>query len=68
MTPAKEFRVTEDRRVFIDGLEIPGVLGFEIRIRAARDPEVVIRAATTKIRIDGYTDLYSETPDERESF
>lgn len=68
MPKAKEFRVTEDRRVFLDDIEIPGVLGFEIRVYAARDPVVVLRAAATKIRIDGYTDLYSETPDERESF
>ena len=53
------FKVTKDRRVFLDDMEITRVLGFSIVITAANDPEVVIRIAVDNVDIDGYTDAFT---------
>lgn len=56
----KEFRVTEDRKVFLDGQEIKNVLGFRVDVNAGENPEVVLRVPVEKIIIEGYTDLCSD--------
>lgn len=56
----KEFRVTEDRKVFLNGKEIKNVLGFKIKADAGENPEVVLRVPVEKIVIEGYTDFYSD--------
>lgn len=49
------FRVTEDRRVFLNGIEIDRCFGYQIDAKAGSDPEVVLRVAVDRIDIDGYT-------------
>lgn len=55
-----EFRVTEDRRVFLNNIEIPRCFGFRIDVSAGDDPEVVLRVAVSRIDIDGYTDAWAK--------
>ena len=50
------FKVTKDRRVFLDDVEIQGVLGLDLHIDAGNDPEVVLRVAVDDDDIDGYRD------------
>lgn len=50
------FKVTKDRRVFLDDVEIQGVLGLDLHIDAGNDPEVVLRVAVDDVDIDGYRD------------
>lgn len=49
------FRVTEDRRVFLNGVEIERVFGFSINADGGKDPQVILRVAVDRIVIDGYT-------------
>lgn len=51
-----DFKVTKDRRIFLDNTEIKRVLGYSINADAGSDPEVVLRVAVDSIDIDGYTD------------
>lgn len=53
-----EFQVTKDRRVFLNGIEIPGIYGFDIAVDAGKDPKIVLRVECDKISIDGYTDVF----------
>lgn len=46
--------------MFLDGLEIQGVLGFDVHIEGCNDPEVVLRVAVNRVDIDGYTDVLRE--------
>ena len=55
----KEFRVTEDRKVFLDGQEVKNVLGFRVDANAGENPEVALRVPVEKIVIEGYTDICS---------
>lgn len=55
-----DFKVTKDRRVFIDGTEIKRCLGFSINAEAGKDPEVLLRVSVGSIDIDGYTDLWTK--------
>ena len=59
----KEFRVTEDRKVFLDGHEVKNVLGFQVNVNAGENPEVALRVPVEKIIIEGYTDLCSDKRD-----
>lgn len=52
------FKVTEDRRIFLDGHEIKRVVEFSINAEAGSDPEVVLRVAVNRIDIDGYTNMF----------
>lgn len=54
-----DFKVTKDRRIFLDDTEIKRVLGYSINADAGNDPEVVLRVAVDRIDIDGYTDAWS---------
>lgn len=51
------FRVTKERKVFLDDIEIQGILGFNVAINTLEDPEVVLRVRCESISIDGYTDF-----------
>ncbi len=53
-----DFSVTKDRRVFLDGAEVKGVLGVRVLIEAGKDPEVELRVAVGSITIDDYTDAF----------
>ena len=55
-----EFKVTEDRRIFLNNTEIHRCCGFQIESNAGSDPEVVLRVAVDSIDIDGYTDVCSK--------
>lgn len=59
----KEFRVTEDRKVFLDGQEVKNVLGFRVDANAGESPEVALRVPVEKIVIEGYTDICSDKRD-----
>ena len=54
------FKVTEDRKIFLDGHEIKRVFGFSINAEAGSDPEVVLRGAVDQIDIEGYTNMFSK--------
>lgn len=54
------FRVTEDRRIFLNNIAIDRCLEFQIQSKARSDPEVVLRIAVDRIDIDGYTDVCSK--------
>lgn len=58
-----DFRVTEDRHIFLDGVEIKRVHGFEVHIKAMENPEVVLRVSVGSVTIEGYTDLYQAARD-----
>lgn len=58
-----DFSVTKDRRVFLDGAEVKGVLGVRVFIEADKDPEVELRVAVGSITIDGYTDVFKGVED-----
>lgn len=53
-----EFRVTRERRVFLNGIEVKGCHGFDVIVNAAEDPEVVLRVSVGSITIDEYTDIW----------
>ena len=53
-----DFSITKDRRVFLDGTEVKGVLGFRVLIEAGKNPEVELRVSVGSIAIDGYTDVF----------
>ncbi len=52
-----DFKVTRDRRVFLDDIEIPYCFGFSVVIEAGKNPEVVLRVSCGSVSIDGYTDV-----------
>lgn len=52
------FKVTKDRRVFLNDVEIENVLGFDFHIEAGKDPEVVLRVSVADIDIDDYRDYW----------
>lgn len=52
------FRVTKDRRIFLDGIEIQRCHGFEVAVNAAEDPEVVLRVSCDSVTIEDYTDVF----------
>lgn len=54
-----DFKVTKERRVFLDDVEIKWVLGFSVVVDAGNDPEVVLRVAVDSVDIEGYTDVRS---------
>lgn len=54
------FQVTKDRRVFLDGHEIPRCLGFNVEIDAEKDPEVVLRVACESVSIEEYTKAWTK--------
>lgn len=54
-----DFKVTKERRVFLDDVEIKRVLGFSVVVDAGNDPEVVLRVAVDSVDIEGYTDVRS---------
>ena len=49
------FRVTADKRVFLNDFEIPKCAGVNVDLDAGRDSEVVLRITADRIDIDGYT-------------
>ena len=51
----QDFKVTKERRVFLDGVGIKRVLGFSIDIDAGNNPEVTLRVAVGSVDIDEYT-------------
>lgn len=53
-----DFRVTKDRRVLLDGMEIPRCIGFNISIEAGKDPEVTFRVSCGSVAIEDYTDQW----------
>lgn len=55
------FRVTKDRRVFLDDVEIKGVLGFDLHVEAEKDPEVVLRVSAADVDIDEYRDYWCKS-------
>lgn len=55
-----EFAIAKDRRVFLNGAEVKGVLGVRVLIEAGKDPEVELRVAAKSIAIDGYMDAFKE--------
>lgn len=55
-----DFKVTKDRRIFLDDTEIKRVLGYSINADAGSDPEVVLRVAVDSIDIDEYTDVFGK--------
>lgn len=52
----EELLVTEDGRVLINGIEIPGVKSFGVFADPLTDPEAAIRVCARKITVDGYED------------
>lgn len=50
-----DFKVTKDRRVLLNGFEIPECLGFQVIVEAGEDPEVVLRVSCESVSVDGYT-------------
>lgn len=59
------FLVTKNRRVFLDGHEIPGCLGFSVDVDAGKDPKVVLRVACESVSIEGYTDAWTTQKESR---
>lgn len=57
----KNFRVTKDGRIFLGGVEIENVLGFDLHIEAGKDPEVVLRVSAADIDIDEYRDYWCKS-------
>lgn len=57
---ADDFRVTKDRRVLLDGMEIPRCVGVNISIEAGEDPEVTFRVLCGSVSIEDYTDLWTK--------
>lgn len=55
-----DFKVTKDRRIFIDGTEIKHCLGFSVAAVACKDPEVLLRVSVGSIDIDGYTAAWTK--------
>ena len=55
-----DFKITKDRRVFIDGMEIKHCLGFSVNVVAGKDPEVLLRVSVSSIDVDGYTDAWAK--------
>lgn len=49
------FRVTKDRRVFLDDFEVPRCMDFAVKVEAGEDPEVVLRVSCDSVRIEDYT-------------
>ena len=58
MEPETSLSITEDRRVILNGVEIPQCLGVNISMEAGRDPEVVLRVSVERIHIAGYSDYW----------
>lgn len=52
------FRVTKDRRVFLNGIEIQECHGFEVVVKAAENPEVVLRVSVESVDIEEYTNAW----------
>lgn len=48
-------KVTADKRVFLDDVEITKCLGFRVNIEAAREPVVELSISVREIWIEGYT-------------
>ena len=55
------FKVTKDGRIFLGDMEIENVLGFDLRIEAGEDPEVVLRVSAADIDIDEYRDYWCKS-------
>lgn len=55
-----DFKVTKDRKIFLDDVEIPRCLGFNLSIEAGKDPEVTFRVSCGSVTIEDYTDLWSK--------
>lgn len=49
------FRVTKDRRVFLDDFEVPRCMEFAVKVEAGEDPEVALRVSCSSVRIEDYT-------------
>lgn len=49
------FRVTKDRRVFLDDFEVLRCMEFAVKVEAGEDPEVVLRVSCSSVRIEDYT-------------
>lgn len=49
-----ELSVTEDGRVLINGVEIPGAKSVNVIADPLTDPEAEIRVCTRKVTVDGY--------------
>lgn len=58
MEPENNLTITKDRRVLLNGVEVPQVLGVSIDLEAGRDPEVVLRVSVQQVDIDGYSDYW----------
>lgn len=56
-----DFKVTKDHRVFLNGLEIPKCLEFQVVVAAGEDPEVVLRVSCKSVSIDGYAVRLKQT-------
>lgn len=52
----EELFVTEDGRVLINGIEIPGAQSVNVIADPLTDPESEIRVYTRKVTVDGYED------------
>lgn len=50
----EELLVTEDGRVLINGIEIPGAKSVNVIADPLADPEAEIRVCTRKVTVDGY--------------
>lgn len=61
-----DFKVTLDRRVFIDDIEIRGVHGFDVVINSMNDPEVVLRLTCGSVSIEEYTELFRSKKEPKE--
>ena len=46
--------ITRDKRVLLDGVEIPNVLRVSIDLDGIRDPEVNIRVSVDELEIEDY--------------
>lgn len=51
----QDFKVTSDRRVYVDGVEIKKVTSFSIIVDGGDDPEVVLRVRADRVSIDGFS-------------
>ncbi len=49
-----EFRITQDKRVLLNGKEIPGCTRAVVILEAGCDPEVEFRVAVDQVDIDEY--------------
>lgn len=50
-----DFKVTKDRRVFLDGVEVQKCLGFNLSFEVGEDPELLLRVSCDRVDIDDYS-------------